>query len=103
MRIHHHPILEFGEGDPVSFTFDGAPMEGRTGDTIASALHAAGIKVLGYHPSTGRPRGFYCAIGNCSSCLMIVNGKSNVRTCTEALKPGMVVLSQRDWGLPDDL
>lgn len=102
-RITNHPILQFSEGEIIHFTFDGKPMEGREGDTIASALHANGVKVLGYHFMTKRPRGFYCAIGNCSSCLMIVNGKSNVRTCTAPLKSGMVVETQYDRGVPDDV
>ncbi len=103
LRIQDHPILDFEEGEPIPFTFDGQPLTGREGDTIASALQAAGVKVLGYHFKTGRPRGYYCAIGNCSSCLMIVDGRSNVRTCTEALRAGMVVETQRDRGKPDVL
>ena len=103
LRIRQHPILNFDEGEPIPFTFDGVAMQGQTGDTIAAALHASGIKVLGYHFKTQRPRGFYCAIGNCSSCLMIVNGKANVRTCTELLEPDMVVETQRARGMPDDL
>lgn len=100
LRIKQHPILDFDEREPIPFTFEGTAMQGRTGDTIAAALQAAGIKVLGYYFSTARPRGFYCAIGNCSSCLMIVNGKANVRTCTEPLESGMVVLTQRGRGRP---
>ncbi len=103
LRIGEHPILDFGHGEAIPFTFDGRAMAGREGDTIASALHANGVKVLGYHFKTGRPRGYYCAIGNCSSCLMIVDGKANVRTCTEPLRAGMVVETQSDRGLPDVL
>ena len=100
LRIGSHPVLDFEEKKSIPFTFDGTPMTGREGDTIASALHAAGVKVLGYHFKTGRPRGYYCAIGNCSSCLMIVDGKANVRTCTEPLRAGMAVETQKDRGLP---
>lgn len=103
LRIEAHPILDFGGKEPLPFTFDGRAMTGREGDTIASALHANGVKVLGYHFKTGRPRGYYCAIGNCSSCLMIVDGKANVRTCTEPLRAGMVVETQTDRGMPDVL
>ena len=103
LRIDQHPILDFGDRKPLAFTFDGQPMTGLEGDTIASALHAAGVKVLGSHFKTGRPRGYYCAIGNCSSCLMIVDGKANVRTCTEPLRAGMVVETQEGRGYPDVL
>jgi hypothetical protein len=98
-RIESHPILQFEKGAVLSFTFDGRPMEGREGDTVASALFANGVQVFGRHYKTKRARGFYCAIGNCSSCLMVVNGKPNVRTCTTYLEEGMVVETQEDRGI----
>ncbi len=98
MRIEEHPILYFEKGRKLKFTFDGKEYIGYEGDTIASALHAAGVKVLGHHYKNGRARGFYCAIGNCSSCLMTVNGEPNVRTCVEKLQEGMVVETQKGKG-----
>lgn len=98
MRIEEHPILSFELGKKIKFTFDGREYIGFEGDTIASALHAADVKVLGHHHVTQRPRGFYCAIGNCSSCLMTVNGEPNVRICVEKLKEGMVVETQKGRG-----
>ncbi len=98
-RIESHPILQFKKGAILSFTFDGRPMVGREGDTVASALFANGVQVFGRHFKTKRARGFYCAIGNCSSCLMVVNGKPNVRTCTTYLEEGMVVETQEDRGI----
>lgn len=98
MRIKEHPIISFNRGKIVKFTFDGKPYEGFEGETIAAALHAAGVKVLGHSHRKNRPRGFYCAIGNCSSCLMKVNGEPNVRVCVEKLKDGMVVETQKGKG-----
>lgn len=98
MRINEHPILSFQRGKPVKFIFDGDGYEGYEGETIAAALHAAGVRVLGHTHGNGRPRGFYCAIGNCSSCLMKVNGESNVRVCVEKLRDGMVVETQNGRG-----
>jgi predicted molibdopterin-dependent oxidoreductase YjgC len=99
MRIYEHPILSFERGNKIKFTFDGKEYEGYEGDTIASALHASGVKVLGHSHKDGRPRGFYCAIGNCSSCLMTVDGEPNVRVCIEKLKEGMVVTRQKGKGV----
>ncbi len=98
LRIEEHPILTFEKGKTITFTFDGKTVEGYEGDTIASALHAAGVKVMGHHYDSGRPRGFYCAIGNCSSCLMVVNGEPNIRVCVEPLVEGMVVETQNNKG-----
>ncbi len=98
MRIQNHPILDFKKGKKVSFTFDGSRFEGYEGEPIAAALHAAGVKVLSHSRQHKRPRGFWCAIGNCSSCNMQVDGVPNVRTCVEPLREGMVVQIQQGKG-----
>jgi predicted molibdopterin-dependent oxidoreductase YjgC len=98
MRIEDHPIVEFKKGKIVCFTFDGQEMTGYEGETIAAALHAAGIRVLSHSPEHQRPRGFFCAIGNCSSCMMEVNGVPNVKVCVEPLAEGMVVRTQEGKG-----
>lgn len=94
MRIKKHPILEFKREKKVEFLFNGKKMFGYEGETIAAALHANGVKELGKSIFKKRPRGFYCAIGNCSSCLMIVNGEPNVKTCVTYLEEGMDIKTQ---------
>ncbi len=94
MRIKEHPILCFRPGKKVSFTFEGRELKGYDNEPIAAALVAAGIKVLSYSIKLKRPRGFFCAIGNCSSCLMRVNGLPNVRTCIVRLEEGMIIERQ---------
>jgi predicted molibdopterin-dependent oxidoreductase YjgC len=98
LRISKHPILEFDKKNVISFTFNGMPLSGLEGDTIASALHACGVKTLRHSNEKNRPRGLYCAIGNCSSCLMKVNGIPNVRVCVETLQNGMIVETQNGKG-----
>ena len=98
MHLQEHPILDFKRGPRVRFFLDGREMEGFAGEPIASALHAAGVRVLHYSASN-RPRGFFCAIGNCSSCLMTVNGEPNVRTCITPLRASMDVRTQRGRGI----
>jgi len=99
MRIKEHPILEFKKDKKIKFTFNGESIEGYEGETIAASLHAAGVKVLGKSLFLHRPRGFYCAIGNCSSCLMTVNGLANVKTCVTDLEEGMIVETQDGKGV----
>ena len=99
MRITEHPILKFEEKKTVKFTFDGVAYEGFEGEPILAALHAAGVRTIGHSANTHRPRGLYCAIGNCSSCMATVDGEPNVRTCVTPLKEGMVVISQEGRGV----
>ena len=98
MRITQHPILTFARGKKVSFTLDGRRLEGYEGEPIAAALHDAGVKVLRRSMRLGRPRGFFCAVGKCSSCLMRVDGEPNVRVCMEPLREGVRVETQKGKG-----
>lgn len=102
MRITTHPLLEFERGKKIHFTFNGESIKAYNGETIAAALHAAGIKVLKRSVTYERPRGFFCAIGKCASCMMNVNGIPNVKTCTRLVEDGMVVESQRKGELKID-
>jgi predicted molibdopterin-dependent oxidoreductase YjgC len=92
MKIKQHPVLNFKEGRQVSFIFEGKKLTGTEGQPIICALADNNISVIGY--SHGRPRGLYCAIGNCGSCVATVNGKANVRTCITPLEEGMVIEMQ---------
>ncbi|HII60712.1 FAD-dependent oxidoreductase [Pyrococcus horikoshii] len=93
MRINEHPILDFEKKRKrkVTIYYKGQPIEAYEGETIAAALHAAGIRVLNYSRVRKRPRGLFCAIGKCSSCLMTVNGIPNVRTCITLVEDGMKI------------
>jgi len=98
MRLKKHPILDVPERKEIRFVYDGNEVSGYEGDTIASALHALGHRVLSRSIKENRARGFYCAIGNCGSCHMIVNDVPNVKTCITRLEPGMIVKSQKGLG-----
>ena len=97
MRITDHPVLDFEHGKKVKFKFEGKTYEGYEGEPIAAALHAAGVRKLREHHD--RPRGLFCAIGNCSSCFMTVNGEPNVRVCVTKVRDGMVVEEQEGKGV----
>jgi sarcosine oxidase subunit alpha len=94
MRIRQHPIIDFQKQKELPFSFDKQKMVGQQGDTIASALHAAGVTTLTKSLRYDSSRGFFCGIGKCSSCLMRVNGIPNVRTCIAPLHEGIIVETQ---------
>ena len=98
-RIEIHPILgEIEKGRKVSFLYDGQELEGYEGEPIAMALHANGVHTYRITPEMKRPRGFFCAIGKCSSCFMVVDGVPNVRTCITPLQEGMKIETQHGKG-----
>ncbi len=98
MRIKNHPILDFARDREITFYYNGQEIAAYPGETIASALHAAGIRKLSTSSKHHRPRGFFCAIGNCSSCFMVVDGEPNVKTCVVEVEEGMVVEEQEGRG-----
>lgn len=95
MRIQEHPILgEPQKGRLVQFTHDGNAMLGFEGEPIAVALRAAGVMAHRHTKKYDKPRGIFCAIGRCTDCVMVVDGKANVRTCITSLEEGMAVETQ---------
>ncbi|MCR5445478.1 MAG: FAD-dependent oxidoreductase [Bacteroidales bacterium] len=72
-KIEKHPILDIPAGEEVSFLFEGKPVVGRKGYTIAKALHEAGYPVHS-HSLSGRNRSLECGIGKCGACEMLVDG-----------------------------
>ena len=96
MRIKNHPILTIPEKKEIPFYFQGNLYYGKEGDMIAFALYDVGIKTLSYSSKLNRPRGLFCATGNCGSCHMRVNGIDNVTTCLTPLKEGMQIEISHD-------
>lgn len=72
-KIESHPILTIPDGDRVEFMYNGTPVVGQRGMTIAAALHQAGFPVHS-HSLAGRNRSLACGIGKCGACEMLVDG-----------------------------
>ncbi|MGC3997221.1 MAG: 2Fe-2S iron-sulfur cluster-binding protein [Anaeromyxobacter sp.] len=83
----------------VTITFDGQPVPARRGESIASALLAAGKPLVSRSAKYHRPRGPFCLAGTCGSCLVRVDGLPSQRACKTPCAEGQVVESQN--GLPD--
>ena len=96
-RLPAHPAQRIDRARPVSFTFAGRAYTGLTGDTVASALYAAGVRVFSRSFKYHRPRGLLCCRGHCPNCLVNLDGIPNVRACTEPLREGQQVIAQHAW------
>ena len=86
---------------PVVFEYNGRQMHAFQGDTIASALYAAGVRIFTRSFKYHRPRGLLCVAGHCPNCMMTVDEVPNVRVCTEPAREGMHVRSQNAWPSPE--
>lgn len=97
-RIWSHPIISFKRGKKIFFNFEGRLVEAYEGESIIAALYAIGVTTFSWSPKLKRPRGAFCMIGKCSSCLNTVNGVPNTRICIELAREGAFIERQR--GLP---
>ncbi len=68
------------EGEGFTFLADGVPVPAWPGDSITSALLAA-----------ARSPVWFCGMGVCRECTVIINGKASVRACMTPATPGMSV------------
>lgn len=96
-RLRPHPAQWIDRSRTVGFTFAGRPISAFDGDTIGTALYAAGVRIFSRSFKYHRPRGLLCCAGHCANCLMNVDGVPNVRACTEAVRDGMQVRPQHAW------
>lgn len=90
-RLPPQPGERLDRARSVTFTFDGKPVAGLAGDTIGSALYAAGRRTFSRSFKYHRRRGLLCCAGNCPNCLVAVDGAPGVRACTEPVREGMRV------------
>jgi len=99
MRILDHPILgKQKPGRVVNITVDGKKIKAKEGEMIIAALLAAGIKINRFTDKYKQPRGLFCGIGQCTDCVMTVNGVPNTRTCITPVEEGMVIETQYGKG-----
>ncbi len=95
LRVSHHLILgDAPSKKQVTIYFNGTPVDALEGEPIAAALMSAGIRAFRKTAKRHEPRGVFCAIGRCTDCMMIVDGKANTRTCVTPVKDGMQVETQ---------
>ena len=97
-RVTKHPILTIAPKAEIPIVFDGQTLLAREGETVAAALMANGIRVFRRTAKRGEPRGLFCGIGQCTDCIMEIDGVPNQRTCMTIVRAGMRVNTQIGHG-----
>lgn len=100
-RLTDIPTLHIDTGETLKLSYLRRSITGVRGDTVATALYAAGVRIFSRSLKYHRPRGLYSLDGECSNTMMEVNGEPNVRTERRLLKDGMKVRPQNIVGLPE--
>jgi len=85
-------------GPGFEFSFDGEPVPALPGQSIAAALWASGRLSWRRTRRAGRPRGAFCGMGVCFDCLVVADGRPNVRACLARAVPGGTVATQEGTG-----
>ncbi len=99
MRIDGKGLID--RTKPVPFGFDGNSYSGYQGDTLASALLANGVRLMGRSFKYHRPRGVLTAGSEEPNALMTIgmgaNQEPNVRATVQEIYPGLDARSQNRW------
>jgi sarcosine oxidase subunit alpha len=86
---------------PFRFTFDGRQFVGHPGDTVASALLANGVRLVGRSFKYHRPRGILAAGPEEPNALLEIGAGArrtpNTRATTAELFDGLEATSQNRW------
>jgi len=101
-RLSQLPTLRINPEQKISLKYNGKTYQGVSGDTVATALFAGGVRVFSRSLKYHRPRGLYSLDGECSNTYMQVNGIPNVRAEDTPLKSGMIVKAQNVKGTPEN-
>jgi sarcosine oxidase, subunit alpha len=96
-RLDHQPGEVIDRTTRVAFTWNGDQRTGLAGDTIVSALAAAGERIFSRSFKYHRPRGVLTADYLDPNCSVQVGDEPNVRGGHRRLEAGMAVRAQNAW------
>jgi sarcosine oxidase, subunit alpha len=98
-RLPHDGNID--RSQPLGFEYDGVRYQGYAGDTLASALLAQGVHLVGRSFKYHRPRGIYSAgTEEPNALVQLARGartEPNVRATTQELYDGLTAASQNCW------
>ena len=97
MRLGPQPGEVIDRSAPLGFRWNGRPYQAYQGDTIVSALAAAGERVFSRSFKYHRPRGIVTASYLDPGCTVQVGDEPNVRGAHRLVEDGMDVGAQNSW------
>ncbi len=97
MRLGPQPGAVIDRSATYTFSWNGREYPAHRGDTIVSALSAAGERVFSRSYKYHRPRGVLTAGYHDPGCMLQVGDEPNVRGAHRLVEPGMQVRSQNTW------
>jgi len=90
--------VDKGRDDPVTIRWNGRTIAARLGESVATSLYAAGVRVLGYSRKFHRPLGLSGSF--VAGVKAQVDGLPNVRLDRLPVRQGLVVEAQNAWPHP---
>ncbi len=97
MRLGTQPGEVIDRASELPFSWNGRPFSAYQGDTIISALAAAGERVFSRSLKYHRPRGLLTASFHDPGCMVQVGDEPNVRGAHRLVSTGIQVSSQNTW------
>ncbi len=98
------PHARVDTGQPLTFQFEGETLRGYAGDTLASALLANGVSIVGRSFKLHRPRGVFAAGREDANALVqLEHGawtEPNARATLTPLYEGLAAKGQNAWPSP---
>jgi predicted molibdopterin-dependent oxidoreductase YjgC len=76
----------------IMLTVDGATVAAKQGDTLLTAMLAAGLGTVRTSEFGDGGRAGFCWMGACQDCWVVVEGLGVRRACTTLAEPGMQVV-----------
>ncbi len=99
MRLPEGGLID--RSKPIAFRFDGKTYHGFQGDTLASALLASGVKLVGRSFKYHRPRGVLTAGSEEPNALVEIHDETqqtpNTRATVQEIYDGLTATSQNRW------
>lgn len=77
----------------VTLMVDGERITARDGDTVVTALLAAGRTTIRRSAVSGAPRAPFCQMGVCFECLVEIDGVADRQACLVPVQDGMTVIT----------